>query len=103
MTERTTDCLVTFRHAFALSDIVGTQPAGTYQIETVEQRIDSLSFTAFRRISTTIRLPAIDSSPARRQIVDIDPAELAAALHRDETLSSGDRGASTPAPVAASA
>lgn len=98
MTERTTDSLVTFQRPFALKDIVGTQPPGTYQIETVEQTIDGLSFIAFRRISTTILLPAIGSSSARRQLVDIDPADLAAALHRDETLSSGDRDPSIPAP-----
>lgn len=102
MTERTTDSLVTFRHTFALKGIVGTQPPGTYQIETIEQTIEGLSFIAFRRIATTIMLPAIGSSSARRQIIDIDPADLAGALHRDKTLSSGDRGDSTPAPVAAS-
>ena len=101
MTERTTDSLVTFRHPFALRDIVGTQPPGTYQIETVELEIDGLSFVAFRRISTTITLPAMGSSGARRQFVEIDPADLAAAQQRDASKGKSDHDASTPVPIAA--
>ena len=83
MTERITDSLVTFQHPFALGDIVGTQPPGTYQIETVELEIDGLSFVAFRRISTTITLPAVGCLGARRQFIEIDPADLAAAQQQD--------------------
>jgi hypothetical protein len=101
MTERTTDCLVTFRHPFALRDIVGTQPPGTYQIETVELVIDGLSFVAFRRISTTIALPAIGSSGTRCQFIEIDPADLAAAQQRDASNGKGDHDASIPVPIAA--
>jgi len=81
--ERTTDSLVTFRHPFTLRDIVGTQPPGTYQVETVELAIDGLSFVAFRRVSTTITLPAVGSSAMRREFVEIDPADLATALQHD--------------------
>ena len=101
MTERTTDCLVTFRHPFALRDIVGTQPPGTYQVETVELEIDGLSFVAFRRISTTITLPAMGSSDARRQFVEIDPADLAAAQQRDSSSGEGDHDAPARIPIAA--
>ncbi len=90
MTERTTDSLVTFRHPFALRDIVETQPPGTYQIETVELAIDGLSFVAFRRVSTTITLPAVGSLAIRREFVEIDPADLAAALQRDASNGKGD-------------
>ena len=83
MTERTTESFVTFQRPFALRDVVGIQPPGTYQVETVELTIDGLSFVAFRRISTTITLPAVGTSGARRQFVEIDPADLAAAEERD--------------------
>src|SRR5688572_3758634 len=99
MTERTTDSLVTFRRPFNLRDVVGTQPPGTYQIETVELMIDGLSFVAFRRISTTITLPAIGTSSAQRQFVEIDPAELAAAQQRDD--GTGDQDSSEAIPLAA--
>lgn len=83
MTERTTESLVTFRHPFALRDVVGIQPPDTYHLETVELVIDGLSFVAFRRISTTITLPSVEASGTRRQFVEIDPADLAAAEERD--------------------
>lgn len=100
VTERTTDSLVTFQHPFTLRDVVGTQPPGSYQVETVELEIDGLSFVAFRRISTTITLPAIGSSRARRQFVEIDPADLAAAQQKDHSASKGNHNASMlpPAP-----
>ncbi len=101
MTERTTDSLVTFRRPFNLRDIVGTQPPGTYQIETVELMIDGLSFVAFRRVSTTITLPAIGSSGARRQFVEIDPADLVAAQQRDASDGTGDQASSAAIPVTA--
>jgi hypothetical protein len=101
MTEKTTDSLVTFRHPFALRDVVGTQPPGTYQVETVELAIDGLSFVAFRRISTTIMLPAVGTSNARRQFVEIDPADLADAQQRDASSCNGDPEASAPIRLAA--
>jgi len=101
MTEKTTDSLVTFRHPFALRDVVGIQPPGTYQVETVELAIDGLSFVAFRRISTTLMLPAIGSSSAQRQFVEIDPADLAAAQERDASNGKGDHDAPGPIPIAA--
>ena len=90
MTERTTDSLATFRHPFTLRDIVGTQPSGTYQVETVELAIDGLSFVAFRRVSTTITLPAVGSSAIRREFVEIDPTDLATALQRDASSGNCD-------------
>src|SRR5688572_21238252 len=59
MTERITHSSVTFRHAFVLREVEGVQPPGTYLIETVEEPLDNLSFLAYRRVSTTITLPAV--------------------------------------------
>ena len=83
MTERITESLVTFRHPFTLRDIVEIQPPGAYQVETVELAIDGSSFVAFRRVSTTITLPAVGSSSTHREVVEIDPLDLAVALQRD--------------------
>jgi len=91
--ERTTESLVTFRRPFALRDIVETQPPGTYQIETVELAIDGLSFVAFRRVSTTITLPAVGSPAMRREFIEIDPADLAAALQNDASSGNSDHAA----------
>jgi hypothetical protein len=96
VTDRTTEKLVTFRHAFTLRDVVGTQPSGTYQIETVESAIDGLSFVAFRRVSTTITFPAVGSSALRREFIEIDPADLATALQRDASNGNCDRVVAAP-------
>lgn len=83
MTMRTTSRTVTFARPFLLSGIVEEQPAGSYVVETDEERIETASVQAYRRISTLIRLPARPGSLLLGQVVDIDPAELVAALERD--------------------
>ncbi|MGE8941490.1 hypothetical protein ACO2I3_06215 [Leptospira interrogans] len=90
MTERTTHTFATFLHPFSLPDVDKPQPPGTYLIETVEATIDNLSFIAYRRVSTTITLPALDTPTLRKQIVTIDPKDLAAAQHRDSLARNND-------------
>jgi hypothetical protein len=85
MTERTTRTSVTFSNPFSLSDIDGVQGAGTYRIEAVDVTLDIMSFVAYRRVSTTIELPAVGSPSSQRQVVTIDPVELEAALKRDRS------------------
>ena len=80
MAGRTTRMSVTFSRPFSLADVDGIQPAGTYRIQTVDVTLDSLSFLAYRRVSTTIELPAVGTAGSRRQVVTIDPLELEAAL-----------------------
>ena len=81
--ERSTRRCVTFAHPFSLSDLDQVQPAGTYQIETVEELLSGLSAVAYRRVATTIEIPAVGTSSLRRQLVTVDPLELEAALNRD--------------------
>jgi len=83
MAGRTTRMSVAFSHPFSLADVDGIQPAGTYRIQTVDVTLDNLSFLAYRRVSTTIELPAVGTAGSRRQVVTIDPLELEAALKRD--------------------
>jgi hypothetical protein len=90
MTERITHSSVTFLHDFTLRDMDGVQPPGTYLIETVEDPLGTLSFVAYRRVSTTITLPAIGVSSLRKQVVTIDPDELQAALAKDALATAGD-------------
>jgi len=83
MPERTTQSSVTFLHPFSVDGVDGVQPAGTYTIETVEETLDNLSFVAYRRVSTTIALPAVGTVTRQRQVVSIDPRDLEAAHKRD--------------------
>jgi hypothetical protein len=81
MTERTVRTTVRFRRPFRLTGIDETLPSGVYEIETVEEPIDSLSIVGWRRISTTITVQGRTS--LSRQLTSIDPADLAAALAKD--------------------
>jgi hypothetical protein len=87
MTTRTTTKTVTFGRPFALSGLDGVQPAGTYAVETDEELIASLSFTAYRRTATWLRLPGrregTEPSAGFSEVVAIDPAELERALASD--------------------
>jgi len=87
MNERLSRTLVEFAHSFLLPGVEGLQPAGIYEVETVEEQLDSVSFVAYRRISTmiTVRGPTVLS----RQQAPIDPADLALALKRDAEASHG--------------
>ena len=83
MSLRTTTRTVRFAHPFLLSGMVEEQPAGAYIVETDEELIETASVAAYRRVATLIRLPGRPGSSVLSQVVDIDPAELAAALDRD--------------------
>ena len=83
MATRTTHATILFKHPFSLGSIEGELPAGTYLVETEEERLDTLSFAAYRRIATTIILPSLGSSSRMRQVVTIDPLDLTAAQEKD--------------------
>ena len=83
MSTRTTETLVTFSHPFALSGINGVQLPGTYRVVTEEEQIPGLSFVAYRRHSTTLYLPANPAPGQLREMISVDPAELAAILEAD--------------------
>ena len=86
MAERTIETTVTFQHPFTLAVFDRPQPAGTYTLETTEEEIPDVSFTAFRRTSTMLHLPAVGIAGTRAEAVPIDPAELTAALAADRRL-----------------
>ncbi len=83
MATRTTETTVTFRRPFTLTAIDGVQPAGTYRLETDEDLLPGLSFHAFQRVATMLHLPAMFTSGGTRQVVTVDPTELAIALEAD--------------------
>ncbi len=83
MTMRTSSNTVTFLHPFKLSGADDVQPAGRYVVETDEELLQTMSHTAYRRLSTFIRLSGRTGSTERARIVDVDPTELAAVLVSD--------------------
>jgi hypothetical protein len=83
MDERVTSRTITFVHPFSLKGIDGELPPGSYTIEIVEEPIASVSFLAYRRVSTAIG--------RSRQVVTIDPQELAAAEAGDAYRAAASR------------
>ncbi len=80
---RTTETTVTFRRPFTLPEFERPQPAGTYRLVTDEEEISGLSFVAFRRVGTMLRLPSLAKSDGPEQMISIDAKDLAAALTAD--------------------
>lgn len=79
MASRTSSRQVTFRESFWISGFDSRQPAGTYTIDTEEELIETLSFQAWRRVATTVRLTRCGTT----EYLPIDPGELDDALARD--------------------
>ena len=83
MTERLRHMTVRFARPFSLDGHDGTFPPGDYAVEVTEEPLDSMTVVAFRRTRTTIALPASNIGSVSRQLVEIDPAALEAALAKD--------------------
>lgn len=84
MKQRTTANTVTFRAPFKLNGFDEVLPAGSYSVETEEELLQSLSFEAYRRVSTVLRIPAQSGNPILARILPINPEDLEAALKRDQ-------------------
>ncbi|MFA5949062.1 MAG: hypothetical protein WC807_02130 [Hyphomicrobium sp.] len=83
MTTRVVNAIAVFKRPFVLKGIDDELPAGRYLIETEEQQLEALSFVAYRRVATTITLPRVGGGGGLRQVVDIDPDDLAAQQLKD--------------------
>jgi hypothetical protein len=81
---RTTFSVMTFRHAFFVSGVAQACPAGTYQIATDDELLESASFLAYRRVAATIRLPGGPRSVSRA--IDVDPLGLDALVELDRRV-----------------
>lgn len=84
MTIRTRKETVTFRRPFELSAFDDALPAGSYIVETDEERLEGVSFPAYRRVLAVIHLHAKPGHPGRTQTLTVDPNELDEALKRDQ-------------------
>jgi hypothetical protein len=72
MPARTSHTTVTFTRPFFLSGIGEVQPAGRYRVETDEEEIVGLSFSAYRRVATLMILPARPGTGVGEQIAQIE-------------------------------
>ena len=95
MTQRSRTETVEFANAFALAGVAGTRPPGIYDVETIEEMIEGLSFQAFRRVSTTLTPQANDPVTRTRQVTEINPDDLQDALTQDRHASASMAAAAT--------
>ena len=58
-------------------------PAGTYHVDIEEEQIEGLSFLAYRRLATFIRVPVAGHGAGSSESLLVDPKELEQALARD--------------------
>ena len=77
--QRTT---IVFRRPFVLKGLDRPQLAGTYDVETEEELLEGLSFTAYRRVLTTMT-PRSHAPGTVMQALLVDPAELEKAQAAD--------------------
>jgi hypothetical protein len=81
---RITQATIHFSSSFLLYGFDAPQPAGRYIVDYGDEVIEGNSWLAYRRIGTFIHLPAIGVLSTTRQIVQIDAADLEAALVKDQ-------------------
>lgn len=86
MVTRTKRVTLTFQHPFSLKGVDRRLAAGQYEVVTDEELIEEMSFPVYRRVATLIFLPVDAKRPSSIEMVNVDPADLAAAHERDETL-----------------
>ena len=80
MTRRITTQSVVFRRPFVVDPVDGEELLpGLYTVETEEESLDTISFLAYRRVSTVIRV----CTGGTTRLIAVDPDVLAAALRRD--------------------
>jgi hypothetical protein len=80
MTTRMTSKTVIFAQPFVVNEEDGEQPPGIYTVETEEELLETVSFPAYRRVSTVMHC---HSNSGITKYVSIDPRALAAAQARD--------------------
>ncbi len=86
MTSRTTTSTVTFAYPFILAGYSDELPAGDYKIFVDEDLVENLSFAAYRRTATHLRIEG-QTGAGRTEMRPIDPENLEAALWRDHKRS----------------
>jgi hypothetical protein len=91
MLTRTHRETVTLRRPFTLQAVGRMLPAGSYDVVTDEELIEGLSFPVYRRVATTILVPA-QSFHGSVEMLTIDPLDLMAARDRDPAASSNTIG-----------
>lgn len=90
MSLRTVRSTVSFDASFVLEGIDRLFPGGAYKIESDEELIQGISFTAYRRTATLIHLHENPRQPGLTETLRVEPAVFDAALERDRMATHAD-------------
>jgi hypothetical protein len=85
MTIRSRRETVTFRHPFRIHGIDRLLPAGIYPVIADEETIEAESFSAWRRVGTSIIVP-VDGVAGSVQMLSIRALDLADAQRMDASV-----------------
>jgi hypothetical protein len=88
MTTRSRRETITFKHPFRIKGIERLLPAGAYEVITDEEMIEGLSFASFRRVATTIMVPAAAPRSSTMEMVSIGSVDLSDAQRIDASAAS---------------
>ena len=97
MPSRTTSTTATFAHPFLLLGSDTPLPAGSYEVIVEEDLLEGLSFEAYRRTGTYLRVDGRGGTSGVLEMRPIDPQDLEAALARDR-IQGGSSGMVAPEP-----
>jgi len=89
MTFRSRREIVTFKHSFRIRGLDRLLPAGAYEVVTDEETIEGLSFEAFHRVATMIKVPVEGRRGLAMEMVPIGSVDLADAQRIDASASDG--------------
>ena len=81
---RSTCVTMTFRSAFRLPGYDAPFPQGTYEVLSEDERLDGLSFEAFRRVSTFLHISGRDGSRGKTELLPVSQQDLDAAFLADQ-------------------
>jgi hypothetical protein len=95
---RTKRVTLTFRHPFTLHGAGRELAPGRYEMVSDEQLVGEVFVPVYRRVATLIFLPVQAHRPSSVEMVNVDPADLAAAHARDQAMLSAIAPAGERAP-----
>lgn len=85
MNERIVRRTIHFAKPFHVDGLAAEQPRGAYEVETIEESLEGLSFLAYRLVSASILLPVPGRGAASRQMLRIEPSLVREALAAGES------------------
>ena len=86
MTMRSTKSTVTFANPFTVPGYTDGLPAGTYDVLVEEELLQGLTFEAYRRTATYLKVPGRGAHAGRTEFRSITDNDLIKALSRDAAI-----------------